>query len=101
MTIGIYRYRQVKQAEGTVVVVGLGRAAWPCSIWLIAHHPRHPLMTSLYVAWALINARHGLCMWSVFVAVAGAGLLVSLYSNDQETFDTLLDSAERFMWNGR
>lgn len=32
---------------------------------------------------------------------AGYGMILALYSNDQDTFDTLLDNAEKYMWNGR
>lgn len=31
----------------------------------------------------------------------GYGMLVALYSDDQETFDTIWESAEQYMWNGR
>ena len=31
----------------------------------------------------------------------GYGMLLALYANDQQYFDLIFDSAERFMWNGK
>ena len=31
----------------------------------------------------------------------GYGMLLALYSNDQAYFNTQLDNAEKYMWNGR
>jgi hypothetical protein len=32
---------------------------------------------------------------------AHPGMLLALYSNDQEYFNILLDNGEKYMWNGR
>lgn len=44
-----------------------------------SHHPTHSLLSQ----------------------GVGYGMLLALYSNDQAYFNTQLDNAEKYMWNGR